>query len=193
MSWPATRKFFGPFIPCPIGVTSADQTVLFVNTNCLYFQNGLAFGVTSADHFLVNEWMGRQVIISLCVYYDLYGWNVILVEPSCLPKVLQGALPWIHQLLGGRNIWSTAIWTTTECQMSPTGQTWRKTEGKLFLVEHNTFLSHVVCGSESQQLEETLSKRTVLLAWWLSIRIYWPRSGLRIPTTNHFYELFLPL
>jgi len=38
-------------------------------------------GSRTADNYLLNALMGRQAIISLCVYYDLYGsnpWFVVL-------------------------------------------------------------------------------------------------------------------
>jgi len=51
----ATREIFGPLIPCPKGGTSADHKVLFVNTSCHYFQNGLIIGGHIRWHFL-HEW-----------------------------------------------------------------------------------------------------------------------------------------
>jgi len=30
-------------------------------------------GLRTADNYLLNACMGRQDIISLCLYYDLYG------------------------------------------------------------------------------------------------------------------------
>jgi len=68
MSCSATRKIFGPFIPCPIGGTSADRTVLFVNTNCIYFQNGLVFGGHISWQFS-SECMNGQTRhhLSMCI------------------------------------------------------------------------------------------------------------------------------